>query len=357
MTRQPAGDSTIWSGLRPVSGDDAVMDSAPSDVTEILDAISVPLVILRRDFVVARFNRAAADTLGLAAADIGRSPRAISLLSEWHNLDRWCTEAISTGVATQHDLRAADNRSFIVRVAPCAKDRIGGTVLTFNNVTAFRASIDQAIYEREYTKTILNTVADALVVLDTDLKVLTANRTFYSVFRLSREAVRGFPLNLLSDGILDLPPLVTQLKQTLAEDKDFQPFEIDCEWPGLGRRTMSLQARQFALSGRSASMVLLSFQDITARKKAEATNSRLATVVESSDDAIVTSDINGMITSWNGAAQRIFGCAADEYRQADYASHSSGSAERRELHPRTHQMWRTNPHLRHRSTTQIRKLG
>jgi PAS domain S-box-containing protein len=106
--------------------------------------------------------------------------------------------------------------------------------------------------------------------------------------------------------------LVTQLKRTLAEDKDFQPFEIDCEWPGLGRRTMSLQARQFALSGRSASMVLLSFRDITAHKKAEATNSRLATVVESSDDAIVTSDINGMITSWNGAAQRIFGYAADE---------------------------------------------
>lgn len=49
---------------------------------------------------------------------------------------------------------------------------ISGTVLTFTNVTAFRASIDQAIYEREYAKTILNTVADPLVVLDGELHVL-----------------------------------------------------------------------------------------------------------------------------------------------------------------------------------------
>ena len=44
-------------------------------------------------------------------------------------------------------------------------------MLTFTNVTAFRASIDQAIYEREYAKTILNTVVDPLVVLGADLRV------------------------------------------------------------------------------------------------------------------------------------------------------------------------------------------
>jgi PAS domain S-box-containing protein len=189
---------------------------------------------------------------------------------------------------------------------------MSGSVLTFNNVTAFRASIDQAVYEREYAKAILNTVADALVVLDANLRVLTANRAFYSIFQLSREAMQGVPLNLLCDGILDLPPLLTRLKGTLADGLNFPPFEIDCDWPGEGRRTMSLQARQFTLPGRAANMVLLSLHDITSRKKAEATNTRLAAVVESSDDAILTNDINGIITSWNGAAQRIFGYAADE---------------------------------------------
>jgi PAS domain S-box-containing protein len=310
MTMPPVADSTAWSGFRPPSDDDE-MNLATADTTEILDAVSVPIVILRRDFIVARFNSAAADTLGLAAAHIGHSPHAISILSEWKNLERWCAESISTGTATQHDIRVAD-RSFVVRIAPYSNARISGTVLTFNNVTAFRASIDQAVYEREYAKAILNTVADALVVLDANLQVLTANRAFYSMFRLSREAIHGVPLNVLGDGILDLAPMLTQLKRTLADDQDFPSFEIDCEWPAAGRRTMSLQARQFALPGRSPNMVLLSLHDITSRKKAEATNTRLAAIVESSDDAILTNDIDGIITSWNGAAQRIFGYAAEE---------------------------------------------
>ena len=306
----PAAESTVRSELRPTSADDA-MEAATSEVTVILDAVSVPIVILRHDFIVVSFNRAAADILGVAAAHIGHSPRAISILSESQNLERWCAEAISTGTATQHDIRAAD-RSFIVRIALYTEGRTTGTVLTFNNVTAFRASIDQAVYEREYAKAILNTVADALVVLDADLRVLTANRAFYSIFRLSREAMQGVALNALGDGMLDLPPLLAGLKRMFSDDPELPPFEINCEWPGAGRRTMLLQARPFALSGRAPNMVLLSLNDITSRKKAEAANTRLAAIVESSEDAILTDDTNGIIISWNGAAERIFGYTANE---------------------------------------------
>ena len=59
-------------------------------------------------------------------------------------------------------------------------------------------------------------------------------------------------------------------------------------------------------------MALLSFHDVTAHRKAEATNSRLAAIVESSSDAIVTNDINSIIRSWNRGAEQIFGYAAQE---------------------------------------------
>ena len=65
---------------------------------------------------------------------------------------------------SRHELRNGD-RWFLVRISPYAgADRqVSGAVLAFTNVTAFRASLDQAIYEREFTKTILN-VIDPLVV-------------------------------------------------------------------------------------------------------------------------------------------------------------------------------------------------
>ena len=297
--------------LRSASGAAAPVDADTADLIKILDAVSVPIVVLRRDFIIACFNRAAADVLGLSPLDVGRSPRTISILSSLPDLDRWCAEVISTEVLTQHDIRISD-KSFIVRITPYTNGQISGTVLTFTNVTAFRESLDQAISEREYAKAILNAVADPLVILDADLRVLTANRAFYSLFRVSREAIRGVSLNTLSNGALGHPRLTAQLKETLADDLAFQDFEIDYDRPELGHRTMSLFACSFALPGQSARLALLSFHDVTARKQAEEANSKLAAIVEWSDDAIVTKDINGIITSWNGGAQRIFGYAADE---------------------------------------------
>ena len=60
-------------------------------------------------------------------------------------------------------------------------------MLTLTNVTGFRASVDQAIHERGFTKAILNTVIDPLVVLDAGLRVQTANRAFYTTFQVSRD--------------------------------------------------------------------------------------------------------------------------------------------------------------------------
>ena len=80
-----------------------------------------------------------------------------------------------------------------------ASGETAGAVLTFTNVTAFRASVEQAIYEREYTKAILNTVTTPLVVLDSQLRVQSGNRAFYSTFGVSREKAQGMALRDLGD--------------------------------------------------------------------------------------------------------------------------------------------------------------
>ena len=99
-----------------------------------------------------------------------------------------CMQVMVDGVPSRHEMQIGD-RWFLVRISPyTGTDRqVCGAVLTFTNFTAFRASLGQAIYEREYTKTILNAVIDPLVVLDDGLRVQTANRAFYDWFGASRE--------------------------------------------------------------------------------------------------------------------------------------------------------------------------
>jgi signal transduction histidine kinase len=254
MTAQPVAATSGWTGFRAVNGDDAGAGAAATDLTNILDAVEVPILVLRRDFTIAGFNKATADEFRLSPSDIGRAPRDISRLAGLPSLEEQCSEVMASGVEARADFRDGD-RWFVLRISPYANGerRVSGTVLTFTNVTAFRASIDQVIYERECTKAILNAVPDPLVVLSADQRIQSGNRAFYSMF-------------------YELASLRTRLKGMLAGGRAFDPVEVDHVVPGEGRRRLILHAHPLALPGHPERRVLVTFEDVTARKQAEAAN-------------------------------------------------------------------------------------
>src|SRR5262245_39465261 len=254
MTTQHVRLNGGWIGFQCVNGDDAATNTATTDLINILDTVDVPIVVLRRDCVLVCFNKAAADVLRLSPSDVGRSSRDISVLAGLPRLEEQCSQVIASGVETRADFRDGD-KWFVTRISPYTQgDRhVTHAVLTFTNVTAVRASIDQVIYERECTKAILNTVADPLVVLSADQRILLGNRAFYTMF-------------------LELASLLTPLKEMLAGSQAFQPIEVDQVFPGEGQRTLILDARPLSVPGHTERRVLVTFQDITAHKQAEAAN-------------------------------------------------------------------------------------
>src|SRR3984957_20163587 len=243
-------------------------DISSSDVVtpehmDVLDAIDLPIIIVSRDCLVTRVNRAAITVLDLAISAIGCTPG--SILTGVENLDTLCAQVIADEVPCRLDMRQGD-RHFLLRISPCtgSDHQIVGVALTVTNITAFRASIDQAIYEREYTKAILNTVIDPLVVLDTKLCVQTANRAFYTMFGFSRDETRGVPINTLGSEVWKTSEVWESLKRTLSGEIEFPTVEIERDFPTIGFRTVLLDARRLARDGEA--MILLAFHDITDRK-------------------------------------------------------------------------------------------
>ena len=355
MTTSSVAGNGGWATFHRAN-ENAGIASGTIDLIDILDTVDVPIVVVRLDFTMACFNRAATQVFGLEASDIDRSPRDVRAFADLLNLEESCGQVIATGVPSRREFRHEDRR-FVLRIAPYAKcDGQGsGTVLTFTNVTAFRASIDQAIYEREYTKAILNTVPHPLVVLGGDLRVQTANRAFFAMFEISREALQGIPLAELGNGAFENADLLARLQEMFATGGAFQPIEVDHPNPGGAHRTMMLDVHPFRLLSRSEQMILLAIQDITARKRAEAVNARLAAIVESSDDAIVSKDLNGIVTTWNTGAERIFGYAAEEMIGAPIAILIP--SERRGEEPEILEHIRRGERVEHYETVRRRKDG
>jgi signal transduction histidine kinase len=265
MSSQPATLNGGWTVFRAVHGDDAAANTAATDLIHILDTVEVPIVVLRRDLMIAGFNKAAAEVLGFSPSDIGRASRDIPVLAGLPRLEEQCSQVIASGVQSRADLRDGD-RSFVMGISPFKESdrQVTGAVLTFTNVTAFRASIDQVIYERECTKAILNTVADPVVVLSTDQRIQSGNRAFYTLF-------------------FELASLRTKLKAMLAGSPAFQSVEVDQVFPGEGQRTLILDARPLTLPGHSEHRILVTFKDITARKQAETVND-LRAIAERKDE-------------------------------------------------------------------------
>jgi len=121
----------------------------------------------------------------------------------------------------------------------------------------------------DYFQNIVETVREPLVVLDSDLRVQEASRSFYRTFRVTREETEGRHIYELGDRQWDIPSLRTLLEEILPERTQFDGFEVEHEFPRVGRRVILLNARQIVTEGRSSTMILLAIEDITDRKRDE----------------------------------------------------------------------------------------
>jgi PAS domain S-box-containing protein len=149
-----------------------------------------------------------------------------------------------------------------------ARGHVVGVVLIFRDITERRQAERAIESAREYAESIVTTVREPLLVLDSRLHVRSANLAFYETFRVTPPETEGRFLYDLGDGQWDIPALRTQLEDVLPRKLSFEDFEVDHDFEHIGPKTMLLNARCFPPDGHFE-LILLAIEDVTDRRRAE----------------------------------------------------------------------------------------
>jgi two-component sensor histidine kinase len=129
--------------------------------------------------------------------------------------------------------------------------------------------IDKIADAQTLAQAIVNTIIEPFLVLDDRFRVLTASRSFYDTFKVDPDQTNGRLLYDLGDGQWDIPALRTLLETIIPERTAMDGFEVDHDFPLVGRRTMLLNARKVVYDNSDTHTILLAFLDITDRRAIE----------------------------------------------------------------------------------------
>ena len=244
------------------------MGTLNNDLNNLVNSINIPVVMLGRDLRVRRYTPLAEKVLNLIPTDIGRPITDLKPNIDVPNLEKLVAEALESVSLREVEVQDKQGHWYSLRIRPykTLDNVIEGAVLALLDIDALKTEVNEM---HLYAESIVETVRQPLIVLDGNLRVLTANAAFYDTFRVEKDKTLGRFLYTLGDGQWNIPALRELLERILPSQTAFEGFEVQHIFPTIGERTMLLNATQVRRRRGSVALILLAFEDITESKKAE----------------------------------------------------------------------------------------
>ena len=235
--------------------------------------------MLNKDLIITSANRAfyqtfrtsGAETEGCLIYDLGNRQWDIPALRTL--LESVIPHRASVeGFEVEHDFPTIGRRTMLVnarKIFHPGDNNDGSILLAIEDVSEERTARKESKRSWQLTQSIVDTIRDPLVVLESDMTVVTASKAFLTMFGITQAEARGRRVSELGQHQWDVPALRHVMDKVLPENKPFENFEIEDNFPVLGRRVFNLNARKISQPGNNAHRMLLVFEDITDRKQRE----------------------------------------------------------------------------------------
>jgi len=252
-----------------------------SDLSNLLASTEIGTIFLDTSMNIRRFTPTATEFLSLLPSDIGRP---VSHLASNMHYDRLAEDAhavLKTLAPKEMEVETKKGRWFSMRILPyrTIENVIDGVVFTFIDITrrrdveqkllqerAQRENVEKAIQRSlAYAESIVNTVREPLVVLDGNLRVISANASFYRTFRVTPVETEGNLLYELGNREWDIAPLRKLLEEVLPKRAEVSDYELDYVSPESGNKIMIINARRIVqeVGAQERDLLLLAIEEKT----------------------------------------------------------------------------------------------
>ena len=241
-------------------------------INSALKNTRIAIVFLDKELRVKMFTPEATLLLNLLEADVGRPIQHISHNLEYENLVKKAEEVLKNLSEVDEEVRGKDGSWYRLRIMIHRPEPhvIEGVVLTFMNIDAQKKAQEdlqemsaRAVSSaKRFAENIVDTVRESLLVLDRQMRVVTANRGFYETFRSNRNVTEGRSLFELGNRQWDIPQLRKLLEDTVQKDKTFQDYVVEVRFPEIGLKRMLLSGRMLREGEKKEDRILLAIDDM-----------------------------------------------------------------------------------------------
>jgi two-component system CheB/CheR fusion protein len=261
----------------------AELNRSNADLNNLHASVNVAILVVARDLAIRRFTPPAQKLFNLVATDVGRPLTNVRHNLDLADLDDLLKAVIATNSEREREVRDKGGRWFSLRARPylTLDNKIDGAVLVLVDIDALKRSEQAVTAARDYAASIVETVREPLLVLDGELRVERANRSFYHTFRVAPAGTVGKSIFELGNRQWDIPRLRILLDEILSKHTTMENFEVEHDFEQLGRRSMLLNARRIEDPAGKPPRILLAIEDLTELKRhqKELQHARLAEAV------------------------------------------------------------------------------
>lgn len=243
---------------------------ANNDMKNLLNSTQVPTIFLDNNLKIRRFTPHITKIASLILSDVGRPITDIVLNLDYKDLVKDVRTVLQTLAFKEATIQTLDGSWQRMRIIPyrTADNVIDGVVITFSDISDFKKAQERMAERTEFAEGIIRTVREPLVVLNDNLRVVSANPAFYRTFKVTQKDTEGHLLYDLGNGQWNIPKLRELLEKILPENTVVEDFSVEHEFPGIGLRKMLLNARKIPRKEPDKELILLAIEDVTAHKEA-----------------------------------------------------------------------------------------